>query len=326
MQLPSFDLGPNSRSGSSAAHLLRRHLHWLAPAAVFASCFLLAARPTAGQTPKISDGSLPPAPQPQTSVPTATAPQKTNSLPPCTVKPAASSSLPESPAPEGAQSAEASAPQSPSLPCKPAKPINWFARFLTGPEVKPLSPKEKARLAVRNLLDPFNAITIAGQSGIAVASDSHSPYGPGMKGFGRNVGVSYTEDLTGEFFGTFLIPAIAHQDPHYHRMPNASVRRRALHAVAQIFWTQGDSGRGMMNYASLLGSAIDLGISNLYVPGEQTHLSADLTRYFVGIATAPIDNVITEFLPDLARRIHVRIVLVQRIIDQVATTEGGGTP
>ena len=39
----------------------------------------------------------------------------------------------------------------------------------------------------------------------------------------------------------------------------------------------------------------------------------------------PIDNFITEFLPDVARHIHVQIVLVQRIINQVAKTEGGGT-
>jgi hypothetical protein len=235
---------------------------------------------------------------------------------------------PAAPPPAAGQPATApsASPTQQTPPCKPAKSVNWFARFLNGPEVKPLTAKEKARLAVRNLLDPFNAITILGQSGIAVASDSHSPYGPGMTGFGRNVGVSYAEDMTGEAFGTFLIPSLTHQDPHYHRMPTASIRRRALHTALQIVWTQGDNGRGMLNYASLVGSAIGLGISNLYVPGEQTHLSADLTRYSIGLATAPIDNVITEFLPDVARRIHVRVVLVQRIINQVATTEGGGQP
>ncbi len=41
-------------------------------------------------------------------------------------------------------------------------------RFINGPEVKPLTPKEKARLAVKNLLDPFNAITILGTAAIAV--------------------------------------------------------------------------------------------------------------------------------------------------------------
>jgi hypothetical protein len=49
-------------------------------------------------------------------------------------------------------------------------------------------------------------------------------------------------------------------------------------------------------------------------------------RYGVGLATAPTDNFITEFLPDLARHIHIRIVLVQRIIDQVSRTDGGTLP
>src|SRR5579859_1895080 len=96
-------------------------------------------------------------------------------------------------------------------PCQ--APTNWYMRFLNGPQVKPLTPKEKAWLAVRNLADPFNAVTILGVAAISVGADSHSAYGPGMAGFGKYVGVSYTEDLTGEFFGTFLIPSVVHQDP-----------------------------------------------------------------------------------------------------------------
>jgi hypothetical protein len=212
-------------------------------------------------------------------------------------------------------------------PCPLLEPfINWFDRFLNGPEVKPLTPAEKARLAARNLLDPFNAVTILGTSAISVGIDAHSPYGPGMSGFGKYVGVSYTEDLTGEFFGTFLIPSIVHQDPHYHRMPNASIPRRIRHAVTQVFWTQGDNGRGMPNYANLGSYAIDDAIGNLYVPARKTDLSADMSRYGIGLAAAPIDNFVTEFLPDVARHIHVRVVLFQHIINQVAKTGGPGSP
>lgn len=208
-----------------------------------------------------------------------------------------------------------------SAPCPPYLPvINWYARFLNGPQVKPLTAKEKAWLAIRNVGDPFNILTIVGESGISVAASPHSAYGPGFAGFGRNVGVSFTQDITGEFFGTFLIPSIVHEDPHYHRMPSASIPRRFVHAIVQVAWTQGDKGRKMVNYADLVGFAIDDEIGDLYVPGQRTNLSATATRYGIGVATAPIDNFITEFLPDVARRIHVRIVLVQRIINQVATT------
>ena len=65
-------------------------------------------------------------------------------------------------------------------PFPPTPLINFYQRFINGPEVKPLTPKEKARLAVKNVLDPFNAITILANAAIAIGSDSHSAYGPGM--------------------------------------------------------------------------------------------------------------------------------------------------
>jgi hypothetical protein len=208
--------------------------------------------------------------------------------------------------------------------CVPHVPIiNWYTRFLNGPEVKPLTPKQKAWLALHNLLDPYNLITIGGEAAISVAIDPHSAYGPGIPGWGRYTGVSFTQDMTGEFFHTFLIPSIVHQDPHYHREPHATIKHRIMHAALQVLWTQGDNGRGMLNYADLVGFALDDEIGNLYVPGQATRGSATASRYFIGLATAPIDNYITEFLPDVARHIHVQVVVIQRIINQVARTDNG---
>jgi len=133
--------------------------------------------------------------------------------------------------------------------------------------------------------------------------------------------------MTGEFFGTFLIPSIVHQDPHYHRMPQASIKRRIAHVLYQVVWTQGDDGKGMINYADLLGFGIDDEIANLYVPGRETRATATAERYGVALALAPTDNAITEFLPDLARKIHVRVVLIQQIINQVANKDAAtGAP
>jgi hypothetical protein len=286
------------------------------PGAMFARC--------AAQSP--SQPPLPEAPKPQTpSAPAAPPPP----LGPCELRNA------------GAAVASAAAiraldaagvPQSPAPAMKPAPcpaylpVINWYSRFLNGPQVVRLTPGQKAWLAVRNIGDPYNILTILGDSGIAVASDSHSAYGPGMPGFARNVGVSFSQDVTGEFFGTFLIPSLMQQDPHYHRTPNASIPRRFLHTIVQTVWTQGDDGRNMINYANLVGSAIDIEIGNLYVPGEQTDVPASAQRYLIGLGLAPEDNLITEFLPDVARHIHVRVVFVQRIINQVANTEASPNP
>jgi len=195
-------------------------------------------------------------------------------------------------------------------------------RFIDGPKVKPMTPKEKYWLAARNVVDPFNALTILSLSAINVGINSHSPVGPGMTGWSRDVGLGYTQDMTGEFFGTFLIPSIVHQDPHYHRMPKSTIKRRVGHAIEQVVWTMGDNGKPMVNYADIVGFAIDEEFGNFYVPGRRTNLPSSAERYGIDLATAPIDNFVTEFMPDVARRIHVHDVLIQRIINQVAKTSG----
>ncbi|HEX4320963.1 MAG TPA: hypothetical protein VHZ52_08675 [Acidobacteriaceae bacterium] len=243
----------------------------------------------------------------------------------------ASTSQPQQPnlpdAPKPAQTAPSTSPKEFDCTARPCQVpiINWYMRFENGPQVKPLTPLEKGWLATKNVIDPFNIITILGEAGISVAADSHSAYGPGYPGFQRYVGVSFAQDITGEFFGTFLIPSIVHQDPHYHRMPKASYKRRVFHAISQIAWTEGDNGKGMLNYGDLLGYAIDDEIGNLYVPGRETNGAATAQRYAIGLATAPIGNFITEFLPDVASHIHVQVVIVQRIINQVANKESSGT-
>jgi hypothetical protein len=311
------------------ARNLRRFVLWLGLVLAFAaSPFAVAQEASPATPPGAAAASAPQAPVPQNH-PAALHQLAVELAEPCQLKntgatmiaTASMRALAVSGVPGVDASAGATAIE--TKVCVPYLPIiNWYARFVTGPEVKPLTVEEKGRLAVHNLLDPFNLITIGGEAAISVAANSHSPYGPGIPGWGRYVGVSFTQDMTGEFFGTFLIPSLVHQDPHYHRMPKASIPRRIVHCIDQVAWTQGDNGRGMINYADLGGFAIDDAISNLYVPGQATRFNASAERYGIGLATAPIDNFITEFLPDVARHIHVEVVIIQRVINQVGRTDG----
>jgi len=275
---------------------------------------LLLAIPVWAGLPESSELSLPEAPLPQN--PFHAAPPATT---PC---PAANVARPAAPVAGNAPAGANGQPGMQPAPCPPQQTINWYMRFTNGPQVKPMTPSEKRWLAARNVVDPFNAVTILGSSAIAVGANSHSAYGPGMAGFGRYVGVSYTQDITLEFFTTFLIPTLVHQDPHYHRMPDASIPRRIRHSIDQVFWTLGDNGKGMVNYADLAGFAIEDEIGNLYVPGQKTNLPASAERYGISLGTAPIENFVIEFMPDVARRIHIRVILFQRIINQVGKAGG----
>jgi hypothetical protein len=182
--------------------------------------------------------------------------------------------------------------------------------------------QQKGYLALHDLTDPANFGTILGISAITIGADSHTAYGPGLKGFGKSVGVSLLQDATGQFFGAFAIPVIAHQDPRYFRMPHAPITKRILYSISRTVISRSDSGRSMPNYATLLNYPIGAEIANLYVPGIHPDGASTVARIFTGYALDPVNNLLSEFLPDVASRVHVRIIFVQRILNNVASSNG----
>ena len=71
--------------------------------------------------------------------------------------------------------------------------------------------------------------------------------------------------------------------------------------------------------SALLTNPICAEISNLYVPGVNGNGPSTAARIMTGYATEPVDNLITEFLPDVASHIHVHDIFVQRILNKMAT-------
>jgi hypothetical protein len=130
-------------------------------------------------------------------------------------------------------------------------------------------------------------------------------------------GYSLAEDAQGEFLATYAIPSLVHEDPRYHRMPQARFGRRVLHAVAHTYVSSHDDGSTMPNYAILLSYPITAELSDLYVPGIQRDAPSTARRAVVGIATDPVGSLVAEFLPDVARRVHIHIVFVQEIMNRM---------
>ncbi|WP_041597192.1 hypothetical protein [Granulicella tundricola] len=203
------------------------------------------------------------------------------------------------------------------VPCPQG--LNPYERFLNSTQPIPLSPRQKGYLAIHDVIDPFNLLTIGANAAFTVGIDSHSAYGPGLKGFGRNIGYSLSQDVNGEFIGTFLICSLAHEDPHYHRLPQATPMRRLYHAVSRTFVAQKDDGRPMLNIETLLTYPISAELANLYVPGVHGDGVSTVERIATGLATDPVNNIITEFLPDFARHVHIRVVFAQQILNQIAS-------
>jgi len=195
-------------------------------------------------------------------------------------------------------------------PCDPYRP------FVDAP-LKPLTPEQKGYLAIHDVVDPFNLLTITATSAFTIGINSHTAYGPGMRGFGYNVGTSFSQDVTGEAIGTYAVCSLFHEDPRYFRMPHATIPRRLWHAIARLGVAQGDNGHTMPNYQNLITSVAGAVIANQYVPGLATDPASTTERILTGFLTEPIGPIIAEFLPDLASHIHVRILVVQRLLNQI---------
>ncbi len=209
-------------------------------------------------------------------------------------------------------------PSSYDVPKPCTELIYPYQRFLTSNIAIPMTWQQKGYLALHDLTDPVNFGTILGISAITVGADSHSAYGPGLKGFGKSVGVSLLQDATAQFFGAFAIPVIVHQDPRYFRMPHAPFGKRVVYSISRTVVSRSDSGKSMPNYATLLNYPIGAELANLYVPGIHPDAPSTVARIFTGYALDPVNGLINEFLPDVASHVHVRIIVVQRILNNVA--------
>lgn len=203
-----------------------------------------------------------------------------------------------------------------------AKHFDFFYPLGKPPSTGPLSSRDKLRIAASDVVDPFNLITIGATAAITVGSDSHTDYGPGMAGWAKNSGTLLTEDMTGAFFVTFLAPSLTRQDPRYYRMPKASIPRRIVNAIIQPVWARSDAGHPMPNFGNLIGIPATIALANVYVPGRERGAGPTIESSAIAIASSPIDNFVTEFLPDVAKHVSIHIVLIQRIVNHIALTGG----
>ena len=224
------------------------------------------------------------------------------------------------PPPNG--SAEVLASSSTAATTNCPKKFDFFYPLGKPPAAGRLSSMDKLRIASSNVVDPFSLVTIGVSSAITIGSDSHTGYGPGMGGWAKNAGTLFTEDMTGAFFITFLIPSIVKQDPRYYRMPHASIPRRIENAIMQPVWTRSDSGKHMPNLAMLIGVPATITLANVYVPDKDQGVGPTAASSAIAIASSPIDNFVTEFLPDVAKVVKIRIVIIQRLINHIAVTGG----
>jgi len=162
---------------------------------------------------------------------------------------------------------------------------------------KPLTAKQKYRLAVRSIIDPATFVIAAGFAGIEQASDEFEGYGQGWEGYGKRYGALLADGAIGGMLGGAVLPVLFHQDPRYFYMGTGTKWHRAWYAIGTSVIARGDNGKWQPAYAAVLGDFASGAISNLYYPpSDRDGLELTFTNGFIAIASNAAGNLLQEFV------------------------------
>jgi hypothetical protein len=199
----------------------------------------------------------------------------------------------------GANSSDSNEPE------KPDKRIFWIIpNFRTSPtlaEYKPITPKEKFKIAAMDTFDRGTFALAAAFAGEAQLSNATPSFGQGVRGYARYLGTAYADFAIGDFMTEGIYPTILRQDPRYFRRGTGSGWSRLGYAIGQIFWTHTDSGGTQFNFSEVVGNSTAVAISEAYYPNNRTASDA-VSKLGVQLAVDTASNVLKEFWPDLSRK------------------------
>jgi len=172
---------------------------------------------------------------------------------------------------------------------------NFYVSYI--PDAVPLTSKQKFKLALRTVVDPFTFVMVAGGAGVEQWQNHFDEYGQGAQGYAKRFGAGYADTVSNTFIGGAILPSLLKQDPRYFYKGTGSTRSRALYAIANALICKGDNGRWQVNYSNILGSLAAGGISNLYYPAlDRNGVGLTFENAAIGISASAVSNLFQEFI------------------------------
>jgi hypothetical protein len=172
-------------------------------------------------------------------------------------------------------------------------------------EAKPLTSRQKFKLAVRDSFDPGTFLLAGASAGIGLASNASPSYGHGAAGYGRYFGSTYGDLMIGNVMTEAVYPTLFHQDPRYFRKGSGGMWSRLGYAMSQIIVSHGDNHKTQFNISELGGNATAAAISSAYNPDNRT-ASDSAAKFGMQLGLDMAGNILKEFGPDLHRKLFGR--------------------
>lgn len=168
----------------------------------------------------------------------------------------------------------------------------------------PLSTGGKFELFVGDSLS-FGTVMESGlSSAVAQAKNSPDGYHQGWEGYGKRFGSSMARRASSEFFGTFMLASMLHQDPRFFPQSNPTFKGSVKYSVRRLFITASDDGRDVPNWSGLLGRLFSESLANAYWPDEDRDMNHTMQRYGFDLATVVGTNMLRNYWPVFFKKLR----------------------
>lgn len=158
-----------------------------------------------------------------------------------------------------------------------ARPSIFFPDLAT--TVGPLSPFQKFKLFVGNSVSGHGILGSAAGAGIGQARDELQGYGQGAAGYGKRFGSSLARGASSQFFGTFVLASLLHQDPRFFVPVRQGLGKNIKYAARRLLISSTDAGDEAVDWPGLMGPLAAEGLANVYLPDSDTSASHTFRRY-----------------------------------------------
>ena len=180
-----------------------------------------------------------------------------------------------------------------------ARQSRMFANLATN--TAPLTAGEKFGLFAWNSVSLFTIVGSAASAGIKQARNTQTGYGQGAEGYFKRFGASMASAASNNFFGTFLLPSLLHQDPRFFVRETGNFGDKVGYATSRIVITRSDRGGETINWSGMLGPLAGSALANTYLPEDSQGVGNTFSRWGISLGSTAASNVLREFWPSIIR-------------------------
>lgn len=174
---------------------------------------------------------------------------------------------------------------------------------------QPLTSREKFEIARKDSFDWPNFPLLAGYALQAQVASGGFKNNGGVVGFTQFYGRAFGDQIIGAYVTEAILPSLLHEDPRFFRLGTGSFLHRAGHAASSIVVTQTESGHLRFNFSEVVGNMGVVALTTAYYPASQSAPEA-AERWGMALGNDLISNLLTEFWPDVRRRMVPRALSV----------------